>query len=275
MMEERQLVLPTDVLDPQDGDVYVHPSIYHSYEQHRGRYSRVSASVRAGTVVFADAPYALIPTVDPTSKDSLICSRRPVQWNVECVTCPNNCIRDVVWCNSACRIQDQARHDFECSWLKEHGVTLRQREGEYDFCMLWLVVRLLAARRLEMEYDPTSHERYGWEDRFKRGWQAIEEFSTNRHLWPDATIQHWEYLIQTYLRNFPGFPGPTELLGLICREEINSFGLYPGITGTLPPGQQRKRGQQYGLGCLSKSHNVEPFVCSKCRSLCRPGKEKG
>lgn len=167
-------------------------------------------------------------------------------------------------CNSACRIQDQARHDFECSWLKEHGVTLRQREGEYDFCMLWLVVRLLAARRLEMEYDPTSHERYGWEDRFKRGWQAIEEFSTNRHLWPDATIQHWKYLIQTYLRNFPGFPGPTELLGLICREEINSFGLYPGITGTLPPGQQRKRGQQYGLGCYPRAtmlnHSCVPNV---------------
>jgi hypothetical protein len=271
MMEHRQLViaqkpqlLPNETLDPQGADTYIHPHLFQSSDPHKGRILRVSAPVPAGTMVFADAPYALVPAIDPASKDALLCSnlmcRRRVPQDTQYVSCPNSCIRDVVWCNSNCRSGDQARHDFECTWLKEHGTVLRQNEGEYDFAMLWIVVRLLAGWHLEMDSSCKPRQRYPWDDRFKRGWQAIEDLCSNRDLWPDSKIQHWKYLIQASFSHQPAFPPADELLTLICKEELNSFGLHPGVTGAIPASPQIRRGPAYGLGVYPRA----AMACHSC-----------
>ena len=78
------------------------------------------------------------------------CSRR-VSDPIESVSCLSDCLPDVVWCNNDCRSMGKPRHDFECSWLKKYAKTIRHEHGEYDFSMLWLVVRILAERHLETQ----------------------------------------------------------------------------------------------------------------------------
>lgn len=272
MMEHRQLVvaqkprgLPTEILDPQDSDTYIHPYLVQSHGPCKGRHLRVSKAVPEGTVLLADAPYALVPAVSTTSHDALLCSnllcRRRVSREGEHAGCHNDCIQEVIWCNDHCRTVDQARHAFECSWLKEHGTTLRHQEGEDDFAMLWLIVRMLAGRHLESLSSSQPRQRYAWDGTFKRGWGAIDDFYANRESWPKTRIQHWTYLIDRYLLPHRGFPSLEELLTLVCQEEGNSFGLYPGQTGTLPPNPATQRGPQYGLGCYARATMINHSCC--------------
>ncbi|KAL4814649.1 S-adenosyl-L-methionine-dependent methyltransferase [Aspergillus spinulosporus] len=209
---------------------------------------RVTAPVPAGTVIMADAPYALVPAVPAGSDDALICSnllcrRRVPRDSATSVCCPNYCFQDVVWCDDHCKAAGQAHHEFECAWLRKHGSQIRQEEGEDELAMLWLIMRMLAAT-----VEDTSP--YLWSDRFTRGFQAIEVMRGNQEAWPDEKIAHWKGLTQRYLDDqLSGVADDEELLSLICKEESNSYGLYRGATGPPDSLQGQPRGAQYGLAC--------------------------
>ncbi|KAI2706062.1 CAZyme family CE12 [Penicillium roqueforti] len=274
MMERRQLIVAqkpvkstaakppaVDALE-QDADIYVHPNLTQSYNPHKGRLLQVSAFVSAGTMILADTPYALIPSADPSHPDASICSnlkcRQQVSRDTHREICQRNCIRDVVWCDNRCRTADQARHDFECAWLKNYGESLRQNEGQYAFAMLWTVMRLLAGRYIELQAGFKPSELYSWEDRFKRGWDSIEILHSNRERWPQTQILHWKRLVEVYLtHDNQSDLSVDDLVDLICKEESNSFGLYPSDTGIFPiPDPPIERGVDYGLGIYPRASIV-------------------
>ncbi|KXG49176.1 uncharacterized protein PGRI_030460 [Penicillium griseofulvum] len=280
MMERRQLVVAhkpaeskgANALD-EDAGVYVHPNLVQYYDSHKGRSLKVFAPVPAGTTILADVPYALTPSLDPSRPDDLICSnlkcRQRMTQSKESVRCQRNCIRDVAWCNIDCRTADQARHDFECAWLKIQGENLRQNEGEYTFAMIWTILRLLAGRHLELQAGSKPSKLYSWEDRFKRGWESVDLLLGNREQWPQTQIQHWKRLAEQYLAHDIGSDlNLNEMLDLICKEESNSFGLYPGETGIFPiPDPPVGRGSHYGLGIYPRAtifnHSCMPNVTWK------------
>ncbi|CBF87094.1 hypothetical protein AN2557.2 [Aspergillus nidulans FGSC A4] len=280
MMEHRQLLVAVkpDPLDPQDADTYIHPSAVQDYDPQKGRLVRVTAPVPAGTVIMADAPYALVPAVPPASNDALICSNLRCRWRIPrdsstCIRCPNNCFQDVIWCDDHCKATGQAHHDFECAWLKEHGNQIRQEEGEDELAMLWVIMRMLAGRRIESDLIRRStigedSSPYLWSDRFKRGFQAMKDMRGNQEAWPDERIARWKDLIQIYLHDrLSGVANDEELLSLICKEESNSFGLYHGATGPPDSLQGQQRGPQYGLACYPRA--------TLCNHSCVPNLKHG
>ncbi|KAJ0421894.1 S-adenosyl-L-methionine-dependent methyltransferase [Aspergillus carlsbadensis] len=285
MMEHRQLVVAVkpDPLDPQDVDTYLHSSLVQAYDPQKGRLLRMEAPVQAGTVIIADVPYALVPAMPLGSNDApaLICSnlscRRRVPWDSKIsARCTNNCFQDVVWCDNRCKIIDQVRHDFECSWLKKHGAQIREEEGEDNLAMLWIIVRMLAGRCIESELkaNPEPMEQdtipYPWSNRFERGYQTMEAMRGNQDLWPQEKISRWKDLVQKYLSDqetgVAANVSNDEIISLICKEESNSFGLYPGHTGS-PECLDGKRGPQYGLGCYPHA--------TICNHSCSPNLKHG
>ncbi|KAL2798262.1 S-adenosyl-L-methionine-dependent methyltransferase [Aspergillus keveii] len=285
MMEHRQLVtaVKPDPFDPQDVDTYIHPSLVQAYDPQKGRLLRMDAPVHAGTVIIADVPYSLVPAMSPGSNNApaLICSnlscrRRVPRDSLLATRCTKNCFQDVIWCDDSCKSIDQARHGLECSWLKKHGAQILQEEGEDDLAMLWIIVRMLAGRHIESELKvkPEPREQdaipYPWSNRFKRGYQTMEAMRGNQDLWPQERITRWKDLIQKYLSNQEtgavANVSNIEILSLICKEEANSFGLYPGHTGS-PECLNEKRGPQYGLGCYPHA--------TICNHSCSPNLKHG
>lgn len=275
MMECRQLVVAykpgatsASPLVPQDVSLYLHPHLIQDYDPVKGRSLRLSDPVPVGTVLVADAPYAIVPANHPTTHDTIMCSnitcRRQVP-QATAVHCPNICINDVAWCNDQCRTTSQEAHDFECAWLKRHGATIREKEDEDTLAMLWIIVRMYAGRHREIRAGTHSRQDYPWQDKFPYGWKAMEDLRGNMDLWPPAQLDRWRRQIETYLGDHPGLPGVAEVLKLICKEEANTFGLYPGATGLVPlTGEPQKRGIQYGLACFPRAtmanHSCSPNV---------------
>jgi len=112
------------------------------------------------------------------------CSRR-VSNSGESVSCPNNCVSDVVWCNENCRLLGQSRHEYECSWLKKHSQLILREAGEYDFSMLWLVVRILAERYLETQTAAVGEDLKiplddGSSQGFRHSWNEICKLRSNQ-----------------------------------------------------------------------------------------------
>ncbi|KPM44465.1 hypothetical protein AK830_g2097 [Neonectria ditissima] len=191
-------------VNAQDTDFYVHPHLAPGLDPCKGRLLRVSEAVQAGTILLVDAPYAIVPTVEPSQNDEIICSNlacsRRVAQDGKGTQCPKSCIKDVIWCNNACKAADFARHEFECLWLKQNGEAIRSQEGQYNFVTLWHVVRLLAGRNLEIhEVTSKKAQRYDWEIKFKRGWDAVEMCCAYLESWPESQIEHWKRLADTYL----------------------------------------------------------------------------
>jgi SAM-dependent methyltransferase len=215
---------------------YVHPSLAIATDIIKGKLIRPTTAIPAGTLLIIGEPYALVPS----SKDSFTCSRLECSRKVHtlAVECPNACVPDVVWCNDECKNLDADRHEFECSWLKQNSENLRREDGEYDFTMLWLIVRTLGRHHLEGNYsasDPAIESDPRPE--FACNWASIWDLASNRSIVPSEKLNHWTYLISNYLitSSLPETLNPTDLLNLICKEEMNSFGLYPHITGLHSP----------------------------------------
>lgn len=276
MMEYRQLVVAykpgatsaPPPLVPQDVSLYLHPHLVQDYDPIKGRSLRLSNPVPVGTVLMADAPYAIVPANNPTTRDTIMCSnitcRRQVP-QATAVRCPNTCIDDVAWCDDQCYTASQEAHHFECAWLKQHGATIRENEDEDTLAMLWIIIRMYAGRHRETWAGTRSRPDYPWQDKFPYGWKAMEDLRGNMDLWPQAQLDRWRKQIEIYLSDHPGLPGVAEVLTLICKEEANTFGLYPGATGLVPlTGEPQKRGIQYGLACFPRAtmanHSCSPNV---------------
>lgn len=276
-MKTQQVVVPprplknakpsTPVVNPQDSDFLVHPHLSPAIDPVKGRLLRASRSIRAGTVVLKDTPYAIVPL--PTQSASLICSnltcsRRTAVNGPTTVTCPRKCDQDVAWCNSTCRLADLKRHEYECQWLKTQGQVCRRQESQYDFVTLWHVVRLLAGWSLEAR-SKILNCKANRDERFKWNWEAVLMCCDYLDSWPEDQLQHWKRLAETYMMNKSTLPCPlnlAEMMSLICKEETNTFGLYPNVTGLVD--RPVARGESYGLSLYPRAaqfnHSCEPNV---------------
>ncbi|CAG8939250.1 unnamed protein product [Penicillium salamii] len=276
MMERRQLVVAQKPIGPNsstskhDAQVYFHPKLKQENDYHKGRYARVSEFVPAGTMILMETPYALVPSLDTSEPDATICSNlecnQRLPQNTERVHCQRKCIQDVAWCNNRCRAADQDRHAFECAWLRRYGERVRQTEGQYDFAMLWIVVRLLAGRHLEMTTESKPSEHYVHENWFTGGWKSIENLTGNAGRWPQTKIQHWNSLVEKYFGEIDRSNLTIDdVVGIISKEESNSFGLYQRATGSFPLlGPPIERGKDYGIGVYPRvsliNHSCIPNV---------------
>ncbi|KAL4887756.1 hypothetical protein BDV59DRAFT_189980 [Aspergillus ambiguus] len=256
---------------------WVHPHLRHTVDPIKGRQLQVSQLVKKGELLLVDSAYAVIPVVDnPLCSDYLLCSNSGCNQQVGCtasrISCPKNCIADVVWCSAACEAADRRRHAFECTWLHRFATSIRKKWGEYDFGMLWLIVRILATRFVEGDQDTKGHDHSRKTSHcFPTGWDAIESFCGSQESWSYAQVRRWSALIKKYLKNGPILPhGSTldELLSIVCKEEANSFGLYPRETGMpLLAGPQVDRGEQFGAAVYPRAaianHSCCPNVTHK------------
>ncbi|RAQ54125.1 set and mynd domain containing protein [Aspergillus flavus] len=262
---------------------WIHPRLIQSVDPIKGRQLRVCQPVKKGELLLVDLPYALIPVVDhPEQSDDVRCSNpachRRVARTVERVSCPNRCSAEVVWCNSSCRDADNLRHEFECTWLKKYATSIRSNWGEYDFGMLWLIVRILASRHVEFRNTPSSDKTSGSKtgsdskpSSFETGWNAIRSFCGSQDSWTHSQVRHWTMLVKKYLGNNQSLPHgltSSEVLDLICQEEANSFGLYPRETGAFPlPELAVDRGEQFAAGVYPTAalanHSCSPNIIHK------------
>ncbi|KAI9933725.1 hypothetical protein MW887_004797 [Aspergillus wentii] len=266
----------TAILKPRatvkDGSLnqpWVHPHVSQSQDPVKGRQLHVTAPIATGEILMADTPYAVIPVVDdPISSTEILCSNSTCHRKVSNrVTCPNHCVPEVLWCSDICREADRARHGFECAWLKTKGAVLRSNEGEYYFGVLWLIVRVLAARSVESKSVRIGREK----ERFSSGWTAMKELCDNRGLWPEAELVQWRMLVEKYLcdQSLQTSFSAEEMLTLICQQESNSFGLYPRATG-LSDGIDR--GEQYAAAIYPRSSIANHSCCPNIRNFHRYGK---
>ncbi|KAK6221502.1 hypothetical protein LQW54_001274 [Pestalotiopsis sp. IQ-011] len=142
--------------------------------------------------------------------------------------------------------------------------------GDHDYHMLWIIVRILAARYLERHGGtPTNvRQQSSCQDQFISGWKGVGMLRTNRQAWPPSQIAHWSTLVRVYLQEESSLPETIpvdDLVNLICAEETNVFELCPGPTEIFP-GQELDmcRGKQYGLALFLRitlaNHSCIPNV---------------
>lgn len=233
---------------------WIHPHLIDSIDPVKGRQFRVSAHIPKGTCLLVDRPYAIIPVVDePATNANLICSypacNRRVALGTKRCTCPNGCIDDIAWCSSTCKDLDQVRHAFECTWLKRYSGPIRSKRGEYEFGMLWLIIRLLATRQVELQNPSAVNGSTHLSSVSKYGWDGINMLCGSVDTWSHDRVRNWSSLAKKYLQNSTILPhelSTDRMLHLICQEEANSFGLYPRETGIFPiPTPFVDRGEQF------------------------------
>ncbi|KAL6916417.1 hypothetical protein FSST1_007912 [Fusarium sambucinum] len=266
---------PSNVASTHDLDFYVHPHLVPDQDPCKGRLLRATGSIREGTILLVDTAYAIVPSVtsdvEPLICSNLSCSRRVPQ-NGRAVRCEEACFKDVVWCNIACRAADKLRHDFECAWLKKNADSMRRKESEYNFATLWHVVRLLATWNAELHSGNTvTQHRYPWEAHFLRGWKAVDMCCAYLDSWPEEQITHWKRLVIEYLSDAAVLPcmlTADEMLLLLCKEETNTFGLYPKATGSqFVNDNATSRGESYGFALYPRAaqfnHSCLPNVSHK------------
>ncbi|RAH43188.1 general amino acid permease [Aspergillus brunneoviolaceus CBS 621.78] len=261
---------------------WIHPHLEQGVDPYKGRQLRAAQPIPRGEVVLVDTPYAVIPAVDdPRTSEALLCSHPPCSRRMACraerLACPQGCLGDVMWCSAACQAADHARHAFECTWLKRFAFSIREKRGEYEFGMLWLIVRILAARHVELSEDrkstttTTTDEQVASGPGFAQGWQAMRSFCGSEDSWSHAQVRAWTALVKKYLRHGPVLPHhlpDREVLKLICQEEANSFGLYPRETGLYPvPPDALDRGEQFGAAVYPRAaianHSCGPNMTHK------------
>ncbi|KAJ5156123.1 hypothetical protein N7492_008926 [Penicillium capsulatum] len=283
MSQVVHITLEPSGLDPVDGiptqQPWIHPHLVQSNDPIKGRQFRATGLIPKGARLLVDHPYAIIPVVDdPVHSDHLLCSSPacncPVPRNLDRGSCPNACIADVVWCSSTCRDADRPRHEFECTWLKRFSGPIRAKRGEYDFGMLWVIVRLLATRQSELRHAPTI-EKIPSASRWKLGWDAINSLCGSSDTWSHDQVRSWTVLVKKYLQSSPVLPhglSTARILQLICQEEANSFGLYPRETGIFPlPNPPIDRGEQFAAAVYPTAaianHSCLPNVSLRCLSF--------
>lgn len=267
---------------------WIHPHLAQSVNPNKGRQLQASQRIQRGEILVVDPPYAIIPISGVDTASPLLCSNPQCNSPVQQATgsrCSNRCNTDVIWCNDTCRDADKPRHTFECAWLRKYAVSLRSKWGEYNFGMLWLIVRTLSRRNAEQEQQqqqqPDSNDNNNRNQpqqlqlppnsplsHFKSGWPAIDSLCGTIETWSHAQVREWTVLVKKYLSSssLPHTLSNTDVLALICKEEANSFGLYPRETGVFPPPSPAvDRGEQFGAAVYPRAsianHSCCPNVC--------------
>ncbi|KAL5332960.1 S-adenosyl-L-methionine-dependent methyltransferase [Aspergillus crustosus] len=277
---------------------WIHPHLTQSVDPIKGRQLQASSPIQRGEVLLIDPPYAIIPTTAVDECNTLLCSNPYCNRHVvddAGTRCPNRCIGDVIWCDDACRGDDRPRHEFECLWLSKYANSIRSKWSEYTFGMLWIIVRILARRQIESSHpndndnnkyndndndNDTNSNRHTLEppsnQQFKSNWPAINSLCGTPETWSHAQVREWTILVKKYLSRSAlphNLPNP-EVLGLICKEEANSFGLYPRETGIFPiPSPAVDRGEQFGAAVYPRAsianHSCAPNITHKPDQHCQ------
>jgi SAM-dependent methyltransferase len=278
MMEHRNLIVAqkpnfTAILGEVKDDLtfYVNPNLVILRDPYKGSVISTSTHIKAGTLLMIDKPHALVPGVDPVAGDDVNCSRYECSRRMprSSIGPVCHCYLHVVWCDDNCKKLDEKRHSFECSWLESHAAKLYD-QSTYDFNMLWLVLRILVKRHLELsglltpeQNIPENVAIFGNND-WKTWWGLL----SNREKSPVERIDHWTWLVETYLGKSPLLTAGlsvSDIVDIICKEETNAFCLYPIATGIFPvPGPHTTRGVVYGLGAYTRAtlvnHSCLPNV---------------
>jgi hypothetical protein len=135
--------------------------------------------------------------------------------------------------------------------------------------MLWVIVRLLATRHVEMQDHSVAaavvQPKFG---QWKPGWGGIDSLCGSPDTWSHDKVRAWKALVKKYLQSSAALPhglGTDRILHLICQEEANSFGLYPRETGIFPlPNPPIDRGEQFAAAVYATAaianHSCSPNV---------------
>lgn len=246
----------------QETTLYTHPRLCAGVDPIKGRLFRASSPISKGSIVLVDRSYSTIPSADPSNLDALVCSnatcsRRITKTQAAVVQCANMCFEDVAWCNTVCQSADAQRHELECQWLKTHSKKLRSEEGDYEFITIWHIVRILATRHLDVIAGQLED------------WDAVDQCCAYLDSWPEEQVLLWKRLVAQYLSKdaLDCTLASEEVLSLLVKEETNTFGLYPSMTGPLEAGENRPlRGTPYGIGIFPRAarfnHSCTPNVRS-------------
>ncbi|KKK27391.1 hypothetical protein ARAM_002278 [Aspergillus rambellii] len=244
---------------------WIHPHLTHSVNPIKGRQLETSHPIKKGEVLLIDTPYAIIPAVDAAGS-ALLCSNPQCNRLVSPNTgqsCPNRCLADVIWCNQTCRQTDQRRHEFECAWLSRYATSVRSKRGEYNFGMLWLIVRILARQNTDTLLSDLAEEESN--PGFQHGWEAIQSLCGSTETWSHEQVRSWTGLAKKYLgpAALPHGMNAENVLALICKEEANSFGLYPRETGIFHPlpTPPVDRGEQFGAAVYPRASIANHSCC--------------
>jgi hypothetical protein len=222
---------------------YVHQNAYLTTDdQLKGTGTASKADIKKDTLLFVDNPYAIIPTAAPGSStlyshplcSRLQCSREVDTKSTTTISC--HCITEVVWCNSECKELGKAEHEFECSWLKTHAKSIRQEIIEPDFFSLWLIVRTLAQRELDLSSPKVSTT--GPNGTFPCDWNVICGLRSNEDQLQPLKVKGWRSLAERYLVGkhsmLPHSLDVEEMLTLMCQVEINHYDLWTQLIGIYP-----------------------------------------
>ncbi|KAL4864924.1 hypothetical protein BDV12DRAFT_200642 [Aspergillus spectabilis] len=246
---------------------WIHPHLAQSVHPIKGRQLQASQPIQRGEVLLVDPPYAIIPTTAVDANNSLLCSNPQCNSHVPQSTgtrCPNRCVADVIWCDDSCRKTDQPRHEFECLWLTKYAASIRSKWSEYAFGMLWIIVRILARRHIDHNRVDSEPQQTPSLTQFKSGWDAINSLCGTIDTWSHAQVREWTILVKKYLSSsaLPHHLTNNDVLALICKEEANSFGLYPRETGLFPPPTPPiDRGEQFGAAVYPRASIANHSCC--------------
>ena len=254
---------------------YVSSSLTVNHDPSKGRHVVSTTHIRDGEVLMIEAPYALVPAMTEDEPPYQICSRHECSERLSSqqarVPCHRNCASEVVWCDDQCRSQDAARHSIECSWLRKHSTNIRDTYNDSAFGLLWLILRILTRKHQQQQMTSTTQNandllvsHFGM-----KGWDSMWNLEGSTDFFPVDTIERWrqyasDYLTDGSLHEISISVG--EIVDIICKVELNSFGLYPGITGEYPVIDFVGRGDYYGGGIYPTAamfnHSCCPSVSS-------------
>ncbi|KAL4931837.1 SET domain-containing protein [Aspergillus undulatus] len=246
---------------------WIHPHLSQSVDSGKGRQLQASQRIQKGEVLLIDPPYAIIP-ISSVDHNSLLCSNPECNTSVPLDTgsrCSNRCNADVIWCSDSCRSADKPRHVFECTWLAKYTNSLQSKWGEYNFGMLWLMVRILSIRHItNPQPNDINNTQNTPQSTFKSGWPAIDALCGTPETWSHSQVREWTVLVKKYLSSsaLPHSMSNDAVLALICKEEANSFGLYPRETGVCPPPDPPvPRGEQFGAAVYPRASIANHSCC--------------
>lgn len=283
---------------------YIHGNFTIEESPLKGRLVKCTAPIKRGEPVLIDAPNALVPAMLVDKPPYMLCSRHGCYRRFTPgsstsirtpVLCQRKCLPEVVWCSEECRSSDAPRHELECLWLKETSRQVCNSYGDGEFVLLWLIVRLLIVRYLDGGDDldevgaisqsantttnaaktgqnegsqtPANQREHSHFSR--RGWQAVWNLEGEPKFFSPDKVQHWRTLAENYICNgiLPLKYPVDEVVGLICKAETNSFGLYPGITGQYPVDPKTTRGEYYGGGVWPTAAMFNHSCCPNVSSV--------